>query len=114
MSRWPWLAVAALLLAGCGSEPTVSGACEVASVEAEIEALIAESHFEVQRYESLTCDGPWAYVVAEVGEPGSDPTTDHFLMRRDGDIWVLKSPESACVEETLPPSVYEVACSAGV
>lgn len=114
MTPWPWLTVGALLLAGCSSGPAISGSCDVAPVEAEIEALIAESHFEVQAYESLVCEGPWAYVVAQVGEPGSDATQDHFLMRRDGDIWVLKSPESACVEETLPPSITEVACSAGV
>lgn len=113
MSRWPLLAVGCLLLAGCSSGPAISGTCEVASVEAEIEALISESHFEVSGYESLVCEGSWAYVVAKVGEPGQETTEDHFLMRRDGDIWVLKSPESACVEEDLPPTVYEAACSAG-
>lgn len=85
----------------------------MASVEAEIEALIAESRLEVREYESLICEGPWTYVVGKIGEPGGDATQDHFLMRRDGDIWVLKSPESACVDDELPPSIYEAACSAG-
>lgn len=113
MKRVPWLIAGALLLAGCTSGPAVDGSCDVTSIEAEIEALIAESHFVVQSYESIVCAGQWAYVVGQVGESGSDASEDHFLMRRDGDIWVLKSPESACVEETLPPEISAAACSAG-
>lgn len=113
MLRWPVLLAGAFLLAGCTSAPTVVGECETASVEAEIEALVAESRLKVVEYTSVVCEGSWTYVLADVAAPGEEPIEDHFLMRRDGDIWVLKSPESSCVEDELPPSIREVACSAG-
>lgn len=112
MSRWPVLLVGALLLVGCSAEPSVSGTCQTAAVEAEIESLLSESHLEVRQYRSLVCEGAWAYVLADVGEVGQEPFEDHFLMRRDGDLWILKSPESSCIDDELPPTVYEAACGA--
>ena len=105
------ISACALALGGCASSPTITGACDTQALHHEVEHLVEESGFTVSSVDAFTCVDDWALVVATLDEPGQGAVSDRFLLRRDADIWVLKAPESACVDEVIPEPVHTAACA---
>lgn len=118
MRRAAALLCLAWVLAGCSSTPSVTGTCDADALQAEIASLVDDHHlsddvesFHIASVEAMTCSDDWAYVEATLEQDGQSTVTDHFLLRRDADIWVLKAPESACVDDPIPEPVRGAACS---
>ena len=103
------VAVAALLLPGCGS-PSGGTACDTAALQDEVHHILMDSGLEVDSFDSFTCEGPWGVVHATLRAEDGSTSADTFLLHRDADIWVLRPTEIACVEEQLPTSVRDAAC----
>ncbi len=110
--RAAWLGIGALLLAGCSTGPTVVGTCDRPAIEDEIHHILMDSGYQTATLERLVCEGDWAYAIATLEGPAVETSQDGFLLRRDLDVWILKAPESACVDDDVPPTVRDEACSA--
>lgn len=125
--------VAAVLLTGCstddaGTIPAGGGgtggnaACDPGAFGNTLGAILHESLMMVESIDGFECADGWAVVQATVAGEETPSVSEQYLFQATQDVWVLKSPETACgtiaedgvrpADAAVPESLWEQACAA--
>ena len=95
-----------------GSGPALEADCDVDGISDATHHLLEEGGLTMGDVQDLRCDGDWSVItVAQLGD-GATESTATLVFRQTEFGWVLKAPETACIDgpDGLPVELAAVAC----